>query len=163
MSDFDIAKARANFPALKSGYIFGDNAGGSQVTQSVVDRISDYLLNTNVQLGADYSVSVESTRRSMNEAPTEAAKLFNAKSPSEIVFAQSSTLNLDNLSRGLESDIKPGDEFIITTEHEANAGPWKKLAARTGAVLKVWEATPTVADNPYSLSLKIEELLPLFQ
>ncbi|KAG6917876.1 hypothetical protein DXG01_000646 [Tephrocybe rancida] len=161
MSNFDIAKARANFPALNSGYIFADNAGGSQVTQSVVDRISDYLINTNVQLGADYSVSIESTRRSMVEAPTEAAKLFNAKSPSEIVFSHSSTMNLDNLSRALESDIKPGDEFIITTEHEANVGPWKKLAARTGAVLKVWKATPTVADNPYSLKLKIKELLPL--
>ncbi|KAG6890159.1 hypothetical protein C0992_002964 [Termitomyces sp. T32_za158] len=161
MSDFDIAKARANFPALNTGYIFADNAGGSQVTQSVVDRISDYLINTNVQLGADYSVSVESTRRAMTEAHEQAAKLFNARSPSEIVFSSSSTMNLENLSRALENDIKAGDEFIVTTEHEANAGPWKKLANRTGAVIKVWKASPTVADNPYSLSLKVEELLPL--
>lgn len=118
MSDFDIAKARANFPALKTGYIFADNAGGSQVTQSVVDRISDYLINTNVQIGADYSVSVESTRRSMTEAPEQAAKLFNARSPSELVFSSSSTMNLENLARALESDIKMGDEFIVTTEHE---------------------------------------------
>ncbi|KAG6835986.1 hypothetical protein H0H93_012535 [Arthromyces matolae] len=161
MSDFDIAKARNNFPSLKSGYIFADNAGGSQVTQGVVDRISDYLINTNVQLGADYSVSVESTKRCMTDAPEQAAKLINAQSPSEIVFANSSTMNLENLTRGLENDIKAGDEFIITSEHEANGGPWKKLASRTGAVIKVWKATPTVADNPYSLKLKIEELLPL--
>ncbi|KAG6811398.1 hypothetical protein H0H92_007642 [Tricholoma furcatifolium] len=161
MSDFDVAKARANFPALKDGFIFGDNAGGSQVTQGVADRISDYLLNANAQVGADYSVSAESTRRCLVEAPAEAAKLFNAQSPDEIVFGQSSTMNLENLARGLEGDIKADDEFIITTEHEANAGPWKKLAARTGAVIKVWRASPTVVDNPYSLKLKIEELLPL--
>ncbi|KAF8073921.1 pyridoxal phosphate-dependent transferase [Lyophyllum atratum] len=148
MSGFDIDKARANFPSLKSGFIFGDNAGGSQVTQGVVDRISDYLLNTNVQLGADYSVSVVSTQRAMSEAPVEAAKLFNAASPDEIVFSQSSTMNLENVARALEPDIKPGDEFIVTTEHEANAGPWKKLAARSGAVVKVWKATPTSKDNP---------------
>ena len=47
----DISKAREAFPALKSGYVFADNAGGSQCLKDVVDRVSDYLLNTNVQLG----------------------------------------------------------------------------------------------------------------
>lgn len=27
-------------------------------------------------------------------------------------------MNMENLARGLEKDIKPGDEFIITGEHE---------------------------------------------
>lgn len=117
-SGFDVTNARSHFPSLKSGYIFADNAGGSQASQEVIDRISDYLTNTNVQLGADYSVSVEATRRVMVEGPTEAVKLFNARSPDEIVFGSSSTLNLENLARGLETDIQPGDEFIITGEHE---------------------------------------------
>jgi selenocysteine lyase/cysteine desulfurase len=43
----------------------------------------------------------------------------------------------------------------------ANCGPWKKLAARRGAVIKYWHSTPTSPNNPYSLSLKVEELLPL--
>lgn len=157
----DVEKARSHFPSLKSGYIFADNAGGSQAAKEVVDRISDYLLNTNVQLGADYSVGVQSTTRVLVEGPREAVKLFNAQSPDEIVFGSSSTLNLENLARGLEKDIRPGDEFIITQEHEANAGPWKKLAARTGAIIKVWTPSTTNPENPYSLKLKVEELLPL--
>jgi selenocysteine lyase/cysteine desulfurase len=115
---FDVIKARSHFPSLKSGYIFADNAGGSQAAQEIVDKISDYLTNTNVQLGADYSVSVDATRRVMVEGPAEAAKLFNAQSPEEIVFGSSSTMNLENLARGLENDIQPDDEFIITGEHE---------------------------------------------
>lgn len=47
----DIRAVRASFPSLADGYIFADNAGGSQCLKAVVDRISDYLLNTNVQLG----------------------------------------------------------------------------------------------------------------
>lgn len=54
----DIAKVRAQFPALKDGYIYGDNAGGSQCLQDVVDRISDYLLKTNVQLGSSRLLSI---------------------------------------------------------------------------------------------------------
>lgn len=118
MADFDVNVARANFPSLNSGFLFADNAGGSQAAKGVVDRISDYLLNTNVQLGADYSVSVTSTQRALSVGPTEAAKLFNATSPDEIVFSGSSTLNLENLARGLEPGIQSGDEFIVTGEHE---------------------------------------------
>ncbi len=114
----DVTNARSHFPSLNSGYIFADNAGGSQAAKETIDRISDYLVNTNVQLGADYSASVEATRRVMVEGPTEAAKLFNAKTPDEIVFGSSTTMNLENLARGLENDIQPGDEFIITGEHE---------------------------------------------
>ena len=44
-------------------------------------------------------------------------KLFNA-SPEEIVFAASSTMNIENLSRGLENDVKSDEEFIVMGEHE---------------------------------------------
>jgi selenocysteine lyase/cysteine desulfurase len=117
-SSFDVIKARSHFPSLNSGFIFADNAGGSQAAKLVVDRICDYLLNTNVQLGADYSVSQQSTTRVCVDGPREAAKLFNAASPDEIVFGGSTTANMENLTRGLENDIQPGDEFIITGEHE---------------------------------------------
>ncbi|KAF8235510.1 selenocysteine lyase [Tricholoma matsutake] len=163
MADFDVAKARSNFPALASGYIFADNAGGSQAAKVVIDKIADYLVNTNVQLGADYSVSVTSTQRALLDGPAEAAKLINAKSLDEIVFSANSTMNIENLARGLENDIQPGDEFIVTGEHEANVGPWKNLAARQGGVIKFWKSTPISpnSDNLYSVSLKINELLPL--
>ncbi|KAJ4479359.1 pyridoxal phosphate-dependent transferase [Lentinula aciculospora] len=157
----DVNYARSQFPALKTGFIYGDNAGGSQVAVNVADRIYEYLLNSNAQFGADYSVSMESTRRVMVEAPEAAMKLFNAHSPDEIVFGASSTINLENLARGMEDDIQAADEFILTGEHEANAGPWKRLAARRGAVVKYWTPTPTSPNNPYSLNYKVEELLPL--
>ena len=50
-STLDIAKVRSHFPALSSGYIYADSAGGSQCLKEVVDGVTDYLLNTNVQLG----------------------------------------------------------------------------------------------------------------
>ncbi|KAF9070163.1 pyridoxal phosphate-dependent transferase [Rhodocollybia butyracea] len=125
MHPLDVDYVRSQFPALKSG---------SQVALNVADRIYEYLLNTNVQFGADYSVSVESTRRVMEEAPEAAKKLFNANHPDEIAFGASSTMHLENLARGMDNAIQEGDEFILTGEHEANVGPWKKLAARRGAV-----------------------------
>ncbi|KAL7277460.1 hypothetical protein ACG7TL_008381 [Trametes sanguinea] len=178
----NIQSVRSAFPALTSGFLFGDNAGGSQCVATVVDRIADYLLNTNVQLGADYSVSVISTNRVASGAEA-ARELFNAESVDEIAYGSSSTMLVENLARAIEADIQPGEEIVITGEHEcetssayrcrrtltncfhyaANAGPWKRLAARKGAVIKFWPAThlSQYPDNPYAVGLQLEALLPL--
>ena len=178
-STFDVLAARAHFPALASGYLYADNAGGSQCAADVTARISDYLLNSNVQLGADYSVSVTSTDR-VKQGGEAARELFNAESADEIVFGSSSTMLVENLSRAMESDVRSDEEVIVTGEHEcecppllfshppptpaaANAGPWKRLAARTGATLKMWAHTPIAAypNNPYAVALQLDALLPL--
>ncbi|KAF9256542.1 selenocysteine lyase [Marasmius fiardii PR-910] len=157
----DVEKARSHFPALSTGYIFGDNAGGSQCTRDCADRVYDYLVNTNVQLGADYSVSQVSSQRVFVEGPEHAKILFNADSVDEIVFGSSSTMNVENLARGLDGTIDVGDEFVITGEHEANGGPWKRLADRRGAVIKSWRPKPINPNNPYSVGYKLEDLIPL--
>ena len=114
----DAASVRSNFPAFTvyPDFVFGDNAGGSQTLRDAADRVHSYLIKTNVQMGSDYMPT--STQRCMTEAQREAAKLFNAASPDEIVFGASSTQNLENLARGLDDDVHEGDEIIVTTEHE---------------------------------------------
>ncbi|KAH9044128.1 PLP-dependent transferase [Lactarius hengduanensis] len=152
--------ARAHFPSLLSGFVFADNAGGSQCTELVAKRIFDYLINTNAQPGADYSVSAESTRR-VSAGIVAAAELLNAASSDEIVLGSSSTMNLENLARSIEGDVLNDEEIVVTVEHEANVGPWKKLAARKGLTLKHWHPRITDPSNPYSLAYDVQDLLPL--
>ncbi|EJF57324.1 PLP-dependent transferase [Dichomitus squalens LYAD-421 SS1] len=158
----DIVAVRAAFPALASGYLYADNAGGSQCLATAAHAITDYLLNTNVQLGADYSVSVVSTQRVA--AGAEAAReLFNAESADEVAYGSSSTMLVENLARAVEGDVLEGEEIVITGEHESNAGPWKRLAARKGATIKLWNATQLAAypNNTYAVGLQLDALLPL--
>ncbi len=134
MLDLDVV--RAQFPALASGYVFLDNAGGSQTLGRVADRVRDYLLTSNVQLGASYAVSEQSTAR-VAEAARATADYVGAKE-GEIVLGASTTQLLHNLARAMEAQLAPGDEVIVSTaDHEANVGPWKRLAAR-GVVVKRW-------------------------
>lgn len=127
----DLQRARASFLSLRSGLVFADNAGGSQTCQQVLDRIVDYLSNTKLQLGADYSVGVQSSQR-VTEGLEAAALLFNAASVDEVGFGPCSTIVLENIARAMDNDIRPVDKFIITEEHEANCGPWKRPAERRG-------------------------------
>ncbi|KAF8132449.1 pyridoxal phosphate-dependent transferase [Boletus edulis] len=160
MGSLDIAKVRAAFPSLRTGYIYADNAGGSQTAQPVIDNITDYLCNTNVQLGASYSMGVQSTQR-VTDGSVAASLLFNAASVDEVGYGPSSTMVFENMARALDDDVHPGDEFIITGEHEANNGPWKRLAQRRGAVVKYWRTVAVEEGNPYSLTYNTEDLVSL--
>jgi selenocysteine lyase/cysteine desulfurase len=125
MMPLDLYKVRSLFPTLSnplSPFIYADNAGGSQCSKPVIDRIVDYLSNTNVQLGADYRVSQTSTNR-VNEGKEAAKVLFNAASSDEIVLGSSSTMSIENLARAIEHDVSDGEEIIITGEHEGTCVP----------------------------------------
>ncbi len=138
-AELDLSFVRAQFPALSSGYLYLDNAGGSQVLVGVADRVRDYLLSTSVQHGASYEVSALAVAR-VQEAVAAMADFMGAASPGEIVVGPSTTQLLHNLALSLlaSGQLQPGDEVVFSeAEHEANAGPWKRLAAH-GVTVRTW-------------------------
>jgi cysteine desulfurase family protein (TIGR01976 family) len=152
LNALDIDYVRSQFPALSSGYAYLDNAGGSAVLKPVADRITDYLLNSAVQLGASYSESVEAGARVM-AARESVAQLINARYPEECVMGGSTTHLLQILCRAIAPSIQPGDEIVVTNcDHEANIGPWVRLCEERGATIRVWEVSPD------SLELELSDL-----
>ncbi|MBW4544141.1 MAG: cysteine desulfurase-like protein [Symplocastrum torsivum CPER-KK1] len=145
---------RQQFPSLAGDWTFFDNAGGSQTLKQVVERISEYLLTSDVQLGASYAVSQLAGDR-VAKAAQAMATLINAKSASEVVMGSSTTLLLRILSLCLSQTWNPGDEVIVTNcDHEANIGAWVDLE-KQGIKIKVWRI------NPDTLKLHLEDLEPL--
>lgn len=142
---------REHFPALRSDFVFMDNAGGSQVLGSVVNRITEYFKHYNVQLGASYTHSAQAGNE-LNKVTENLAKLVNAKRPEEIIIGPSSTLLLRILSIVLSRQWKPGDEVIVTnSDHEANVSCWTDLQEQ-GIVVKTWNV------NPDTLEFDLDEL-----
>lgn len=137
----NIEHIRSQFPSLKSDWAFMDNAGGSQVPKIVVDRISEYLLSDNVQLGASYAPS-RRAKDKVDEGRDAVATLVNASHTEELVFGPSSTILLRHLSDAMSSQLSSGDEIIITnTDHESNVGPWIRLKER-GVHIRFWNCNP---------------------
>lgn len=142
---------RQQFPALAGDWTFMDNAGGSQTLKSVVDRISEYLLTSDVQLGASYAVSQLAGDR-VAKAAQAMATFMNAADASEVVMGGSTSLLLRILALCLGQTFHPGDEVIVTNaDHEANVSPWMDLQ-KQGIVIKIWRV------NPRSLQLHLEDL-----
>ncbi|MEH2303495.1 cysteine desulfurase-like protein [Nostoc sp.] len=137
----NLDKVRQYFPALAGEWTFFDNAGGSQTLKKVVDRISEFLLSSDVQLGASYAVSELAGER-LALATKGMATLINANSFKEVVMGPSTTMMLKVLSISLGQTFTPGDEIIVTNcDHESNIGAWVALE-KQGMKVKVWQIRP---------------------
>lgn len=154
MPALDLTHVRSNFPGLARGWTLFDNAGGSQILRGAVDRMTEFLYEKNVQIGGSYEVSLAAAE-ALRDARSAAATLMNAARPDEIIFGPSTTVLLQNLARAMRSQLRPGDEVIVTmSDHESNIGPWVSLQ-EFGIVLKFWPL------NHDTLSLELDDLAPL--
>ena len=139
---FDVAQVRAHFPALKSGAVFFDNPGGTQVAAQVVERMNDYLLRTNANHGGAFKTSADSDAV-VHEAHAAVADFLNAASPDEIVFGANMTTLTFAMSRALGRRLGPGDEIVVTRlDHDANISPWLQVAEDRGATIRWVDLRP---------------------
>lgn len=137
----DLTAVRAQFPALQQTdahgqhYVYFDGPGGTQVPQSVIDAMADYLAHANANTHGLYEMS-RRTDAMVDDARRAMADFLNAPSPDEIVFGPNMTTLTFNISRAIGRTIQPGDEIIVTRlDHDANVAPWVALEER-GAVIR---------------------------
>ncbi len=155
MSDaIDLDFVQGQFPGLKSGWVYFDNAGGSQIVKGVVDKIGEFLIERNVQIGGSYAVS-QAAAEGLRLGREAAQVLVNAERPEEIVFGPSTTQLMRTLAASMRRQLEPGDEIIVShADHESNIGPWKELE-EFGIVLRNW---PLDRD---SMTMRLQDLEPL--
>ena len=139
----DCQRARADFPALAREFnnhpiAFLDGPGGTQVPEAVLQAMRLSYVERNANYEGKFSTSIAVTA-ALREARAAAADFLGADDPSTISFgANMTTLNF-SLSHALLRSMSPGDEILITElDHEANRGPWLKLAAHG---IRIREAT----------------------
>ncbi len=125
----DIQEIRHQFPALDNKAIFFDNPGGTQIAKPALDRMVDYLKNTNANHAGHFATSIASDAI-IAEAHQAVADFLNAKRAEEIIFGANMTSLTLHISRSLARTWNPGETIVVTRlDHDANITPWV-LAAR---------------------------------
>jgi cysteine desulfurase family protein (TIGR01976 family) len=141
VADLDTARVRAQFPSLKqkvNGHpaIFFDGPAGTQVSQQVIDAITDYFLRSNANNCGAFATS-KRTDETIAEARVAMADFLNCSSK-EITFGPNMTTLTFAFSRGIGRDLKPGDEIVVTLlDHDANFAPWLALEELGVVIRKV--------------------------
>jgi cysteine desulfurase / selenocysteine lyase len=140
---FDSNKIRKDFPILKrlihgKPLAYLDNASTTQKPEAVIGAVADFyrIHNANIHRGI-HTLSEEATEL-YEQSRAKTAEFINAKSAEEIIFTRNTTESLNLAAVGLADKVKNGDNIVITEmEHHSNMLPWRQLALKKGAELRV--------------------------
>ena len=133
-----VDAVRARFTALQQPLTFFDAPGGTQVPDSVIDAISDYLRYSNANTDGPFATS-RRTDALLTKARQTAAAFLNATADEVAFGANMTTLNF-SLTRAASRDWREGDEIVCTQlDHDGNISPWLELAHDRGFVVKFAE------------------------
>ena len=133
-----VDAVRARFTALQQPLTFFDAPGGTQVPDSVIDAVSDYLRYSNANTDGPFETS-RRTDALLTKARQTAAAFLNATADEVAFGANMTTLNFA-LTRAASRDWREGDEIVCTQlDHDGNISPWLELAHDRGFVVKFAE------------------------
>jgi len=158
MTDWDIDSVRYRFPALRRTGPDGqplawlDNAAGTQVVDTCLRAINDYLLASNANHGVPNAPSIE-TDELVHDVRLASADLLGATDADEISFGPNMTTITYALSRAIGASLSAGDEIVVTRlDHDANVAPWLAVAESHGLTVR------QVGLRANDATLDIEEL-----
>ncbi|SEO88840.1 cysteine desulfurase family protein, VC1184 subfamily [Salinihabitans flavidus] len=164
MTQLDSDFVRAQFPAFSepslAGQAFFENAGGSYTCGAVIDRLTRFYRERKVQPYGPYEASRKGGAE-MDEARTRLAAWLGVETE-ELSFGPSTTQNTYVMAQAFGEWMQPGDAIIVTDQdHEANSGPWRRLAAR-GIEVREWKIDPESGHlDPEDLSALLDDSVRL--
>ena len=140
----DLDWVRGQFPAFDEpslqGQAFFGNAGGSYTCRQVIFRLNRFYTQRKVQPYSAYAAS-RLGGEEMEEARSRLAAMLGVATQ-EVSFGPSTTQNTYVLAQAVRRWIKPGQKIIVTNQdHEANSGPWRRLA-EDGIKVVEWQLDP---------------------
>jgi len=135
---------REQFPAFASAALanqaFFENAGGSYTCKQVIDRLTRYYVERKVQPYSAYEAS-RLAGEEMDEARMRLSAIMGVEQD-ELSFGPSTTQNTYVLAQAFADYLAPGQAIVVTNQdHEANTGPWRRLADR-GIEIREWQIDP---------------------
>lgn len=140
----DLAFVRRQFPAFSvpalADQSFFENAGGSYACGPVIERLTRFYRERKVQPYGPYAAA-QAGGAEMDEARARLAAMMGVRAH-EVSFGPSSTANTFVLANAVRRWLKPGEAIVVTNQdHEANSGPWRRLADE-GTEVREWRIDP---------------------
>lgn len=127
-----------DFPMLKKGIVYFDNAATTYKPKSVINSLIDYNVNftANSHRG-DYNTNFK-VDDEIDKTREKVRKFINADLKEEIIFTMNTTDSLNMVVNGFfEQILEKDDEIILSkAEHASNILPWIMLSLKKGVKIK---------------------------
>lgn len=134
----NVKTVRQDFPILRTGIIYFDNAASSLTPEPVIEKMMEFYheYRANVERGV-HRLSQKAGEEYAN-ARGKVADLIHAK-PEEIIMTKNTTEGINTVASGLA--WQKGDKVVVTNiEHHSNLIVWLRLKKRYDVDVEVVRA-----------------------
>ena len=138
----DIDYVRSCFPTfsepLAAKTAFFENAGGSYVVGSVIDKLLHFYRVNKVQPYGEAEI-LRLAGEQMDAGRQAMLDLLGMPADT-ITLGPSTTQNINTLAHACRPIVDGNSEIIVSEQdHEANIGAWERLCQRSGAKFRLWQ------------------------
>lgn len=147
---------RARFPGLQTPWARFDNPAGTQVVDTAINAMRQFLESGNWANSSGYFAASRECDSLLQSARIKLARLLGG-GEDEIVIGPSTTANIFMLTRALSHDWCEGDEIVCTElDMDSNVSPWLHAARQRG--VRVRTAAVDTATGTLDAA-RVEELI----
>jgi len=141
---------RDRFPALRDGWARLDGPAGSQVVDSAIEAMADWMRSGfNANQGGVFKHARESDK--VVDSTRAACATLLGGDPAGVAFGPSFTALTMRFAATVARALEPGDEIVCTRlDHDSNVRPWVIAAERAGARVRFAEPSPETLELPAS-------------
>jgi len=131
----NVEEIRRDFPILKTGIIYLDNAATSLTPEPVVQKTVEYYHEYRANIERGIHRLSQKASEEYRKARSKIARLINARREDEVVFTKNTTESINLIANGIE--WRKGDKIVTTLmEHHSNLIPWQRLNQQRGIDLE---------------------------
>jgi cysteine desulfurase family protein (TIGR01976 family) len=141
---------RDRFPGLRDGWARLDAPAGSQMVDTAIDAMTDWMRSGHGANGHGAFEAAERTDELTLQTRAAVGTLFGAD-PRGVVFGPSMTALTMRFAATVGATWAPGDEIVCTLlDHDANVRPWVIAAEHAGATVRFASPDPETLALPAS-------------
>lgn len=128
-----MSSLKHRFPGVSDGWARFDGPAGTQVVDTAITAMTNWLSDGSNGCGGGYFAAARSADELLERTRATVGQLFGAD-PAGVAFGPNMTSITFAISRAIGATLKPGDRIVGTRlDHDANVTPWRRAADQAGA------------------------------
>ena len=147
----DVGRVRRDFPILRRGIIYLDNAASSLTPEPVLEKMLEFYREYRANIARGVHCLSQRASEEYESSRRKVAKFINASAPFEVVMTRNATEGINIIANGL--NWRRGEKIVTSLiEHHSNFIVWLRVRDRYGVDVDVVKPSKPLEDGLFEVS-----------
>jgi len=147
----DVGRVRQDFPILRRGIIYLDNAASSLTPEPVLEKMLEFYREYRANIARGVHRLSQRASEEYESSRRKVAKFIKASAPFEVVMTRNATEGINIIANGL--NWRRGEKIVTSLiEHHSNFIVWLRVRDRYGVDVDVVKPSKPLEDGLFEVS-----------